>query len=177
MSNMLTTGTSSSPRPILESPLYTLEQLVDSFIAFTLAQTFDDELHFSETVAHMHALLASARRCEKAGVARSDILEVIGAVRDVVGSLPYQKTCAEFPVDATAIDLLLSQAEQPATQGDLKAARTLYERALSYALELNTPDLTSRVCRSVTSIGFESPIRSTCQEVAEHLGGLTNVVD
>jgi DNA-binding beta-propeller fold protein YncE len=58
-----------------------------------------------------------------------------------LGDLDYQKTCPQYPIDASAARLLLRQAERAATQDESERTQMLYERASTYALELDDPAL------------------------------------
>lgn len=61
-----------------------------------------------------------------------------------MGGLPYRKTCPDYPVDASALELLLSQAKAARARQQPQHAATLLGRARRHALE--SPDLTEAIC-------------------------------
>ena len=79
---------------------------------------------------------------------------------------PYERTCAGYPVDASAVSLLLTQAEAM-LPGDSAEARVLLERASRWAVELGEPEILTRVCEVATASGFTDSILPTCQQVLE----------
>jgi hypothetical protein len=64
--------------------------------------------------------------------------------RAFLGDLPYHKTCADYPVDPSALELLLAQAAAAEKRNEPQHAATLRGRARRYAFE--TPALTTALC-------------------------------
>lgn len=72
-----------------------------------------------------------------------------------LGSAPYRKLCPGLPAPRAAVRLLLEQSRRRTSENQLEHARTLYRRALGYALETRDPAAMLEVCRAALSAGDE----------------------
>lgn len=64
--------------------------------------------------------------------------------RAFLGDLPYHKTCTDYPVDPSALELLLAQTAAAQQRNEPQHAAALLGRARSYAFE--APALTAALC-------------------------------
>ena len=79
----------------------------------------------------------------------------------------YQKTCDNLPISITAIDEVISQAEDSFFEGDTEIASLMYEQAQQWVHEIGDASYHHEVCWSGSMYGFAQVVMTACYHAVE----------
>ncbi|MBZ0288752.1 MAG: WD40 repeat domain-containing protein, partial [Anaerolineae bacterium] len=94
-----------------------------------------------------------------------------------VGDVPYQRTCAEWPVHYSVIEALGREANVALTRGDSDAARDLYAQAAEWAVGSGAAGSSNDVCWFGSLNGFAEIVMPACEYAAENAPANANYLD